>query len=276
MSTEPSRNPPRNVLITGAASGIGKAVAGALLRDGHKVTIVDVNAESLTTAQHDLGPSDRVHFVEADITNDADCARAVAESVKRFGSLQALFNNAGIGMGVIRDDAEVNHPPIEELTPDIWERFFAINCLGPIRMTRAAIAELKTGGWGRIINNSTSYLTMLRVQPYGAVKSALESTSAVWAKELDGTGITVNVIVPGGPTDTPFVVEIGIPRQNMLRPAVMAPPIQWLMSDESNGFTGRRIVAGHWDTQLAPATAAAKVARTIGWPELTGDVIWLN
>jgi NAD(P)-dependent dehydrogenase (short-subunit alcohol dehydrogenase family) len=276
MSNQSPTSPPRNVLITGAASGIGKAVASALLGDGHKVTVVDVNAEALATAEKDLGPGDRVHFVEADITSDADCERAVAESVKRFGSLQALFNNAGIGMGVIRGDAEVNHPPIEELTPDIWERFFAVNCLGPIRMTRAAIAELKTGGWGRIINNSTSYLTMLRVQPYGAVKSALESTSAVWAKELDGTGITVNIVVPGGPTDTPFVVEIGIPRQNMLRPAVMAPPIQWLMSDESNGFTGRRIVAGHWDTTLAPATAAAKVARTIGWPELTGDVIWLD
>lgn len=272
MSSQTSRN----ILITGAASGIGKAVASALLGDGHTVTVVDVNAESLASAEKDLGPADRVHFVHADITSDADCERAVAESVQRFGSLQVLFNNAGLGMGVVRDDAEVKHPTIEELTPEIWELFFNVNCLGPIRMTRAAIAELKNGNWGRIINNSTSYLTMLRVQPYGAVKSALESTAAVWAKELDGSGITVNIVVPGGPTDTPFVREIGIPRQKMLRPTVMAPPIQWLMSDESNGFTGRRIVAGHWDTTLAPATAAAKVARSIAWPELTGDVIWLG
>jgi NAD(P)-dependent dehydrogenase (short-subunit alcohol dehydrogenase family) len=276
MNNDTPRNVPRNVLITGAASGIGKAVAKALLGDGHKVTVLDVNAESLASAKKDLGPHERVHFVHADITSDADCERAVAESVQRFGSLQVLFNNAGLGMGVVRDDAEINHPSIEELTPDIWERFFSVNCLGPIRMTRAAIAQLKSAGWGRIINNSTSYLSMLRVQPYGAVKSALESTAAVWAKELDGTGISVNIVVPGGPTDTPFVREIGIPRQKMLRPSVMAPPIQWLMSDESNGFTGRRIVAGHWDTSLAPATAAANIARSIGWPELTGDVIWLG
>ena len=271
-----STDSPRNVMITGAASGIGKAVASALLGDGHRVTVIDINEQSLATAEQYLGPHDRVHFVHADITKDADCERAVAESVQRFGSLQVLNNNAGLGMGVVREDGEINHPSIEELTPEIWQTFFNVNCLGPIRMTRAAIGELKTGGWGRIINNTTSYLTMLRVQPYGAIKSALESTSAVWAKELDGSGITVNVVVPGGPTDTPFVRDIGMPRQKMLRPAVMAPPIQWLMKSESDGFTGRRIVAGHWDVTLAPATAAAKVARSIGWPELTGDVIWLG
>lgn len=146
---------PRNVLITGAASGIGKAVATALLADGHKVTVVDVNPESLARAEKDLGPSARVHFVRADITSEADCERGVAEAVERFGSLQVLFNNAGIGMGTIRGDAEVNHPSIEELTPAIWERFFNVNCLGPIRMTRAAIAQLKTGGWGRITEGHT-------------------------------------------------------------------------------------------------------------------------
>jgi NAD(P)-dependent dehydrogenase (short-subunit alcohol dehydrogenase family) len=69
---------PRNFLITGAASGIGKAVAAALLGDGHKITVVDVNAESLASAKQELGPDERVHFVHADITSDADCERAVA------------------------------------------------------------------------------------------------------------------------------------------------------------------------------------------------------
>ena len=95
-------------------------------------------------------------------------------------------------------------------TPDVWQRFFDVNCLGPVRMTRAAIGPLRAGGWGRIVVNTTSYLTMLRVQPYGGVKAALESTAAVWANELSGSGVSVNVVVPGGPTDTPFVAEIGI------------------------------------------------------------------
>ena len=148
--------------------------------------------------------------------------------------------------------------------------------MGYLRCAQAVAPIMQRAGWGRIIINSTSSLTMHRVQPYGAVKSALESTAAVWAKELEGTGITVNVVVPGGPTDTPFVAEIGIPREKMLRPAVMAPPVQWLMRDEANGLTGRRFVAGHWDTSLAPAAAAAKIARSIAWPELTGDVIWVQ
>ena len=269
-------HPSRSVLITGAARGIGRAVAEALLGDGHRVCILDTNRESLGECREALGEGEGRCFVEGDVTSDDDCAKAVSEAVAAFGSLQVLMNNAGIGVSSLRPDAEVKHPSIEELTPEIWQRFFDINVLGAVRMTRAAIGHLKAGGWGRIINNTTSYLTMQRVQPYGAVKSALESTSAVWAKELDGSGITVNVVVPGGPTDTAFVADIGLPRQKMLRPSVMAPPVQWLMSSESDGFTGRRFVAGHWDTSLAPATAAAKIARSIAWPELTGDVIWLD
>jgi len=265
---------PRTIIVTGAARGIGRAIAEALLGDGHRVCIFDADAEALETCRAALG--DGAHLVHGDVTRDEDCARAVAGTVERFGALHALVNNAGIGVSSLRPDAEVKHPSIEELSPEIWQRFFDVNVLGAVRMTRAAIAPMKSAGWGRIVNNTTSYLTMLRVQPYGAVKSALESASAVWAKELDGTGITVNVVVPGGPTDTEFVADIGIPRQKMLRPSVMAPPVKWLLREESDGFTGRRLIAGHWDTTLAPATAAAKIARSIGWPELTGDVIWLQ
>ena len=73
-----------------------------------------------------------------------------------------------------------------------------------------------------------------------------------------------------------LVADIGIARDRMLRPSVMAPPVQWIMSTGSDGFTGRRLVAGHWDTRLAPGAAAARIARSIAWPELTGDVIWAD
>ena len=86
-------------------------------------------------------------------------------------------------------------------------------------LVRAALPDMKRSGFGRIVNNTTSYVTMLRVLPYGAAKAALESMSAVWAKELDGSGITVNVLVPGGPTDTALIAdEAGWPRDKMLRP----------------------------------------------------------
>ena len=264
----------RSVIITGAAQGIGRAMTEALLLDGHSITILDNNEQALATCRSDLGESDHLHYVLGSVTSDAVCGQAVTETVARFGTLHAIINNAGLGVGSLRHDAEVNVPGIEELTPEIWQRFFDVNVLGAIRMTRAGIAHLKAAGWGRIINNTTGYLTHHRVQPYGGVKAALESASAVWANELEGSGVTVNVLIPGGPTDTAFVIEIGIERHNMLQPAVMGPPVRWLMSSEADGVNGRRFSAGKWDTSISPAAAAANISRPIGWPDLSADVIW--
>jgi NAD(P)-dependent dehydrogenase (short-subunit alcohol dehydrogenase family) len=101
--------------------------------------------------------------------------------------------------------------------------------------------------------------------------------SAVWASELAGTPVTANVLVPGGPTDTPLISDSsGWDRKKMLRPEIMGPPIRWLISDESAGFNGQRITAARWDTTLPPAEAAKKAARAIGWPELSADAVWLR
>ena len=135
---------------------------------------------------------------------------------------------------------------------------------------------MQAGGWGRVINNTTSFFTMLRVLPYGATKAALESASAVWAKELAGSGVTVNVVVPGGPTDTAFIAaESGINRDKMLRPEVMVPPVRWLASDQSGATTGRRFIAALWDPRLSAQDAAEKAGAAIGWPELAAaTVVW--
>ena len=118
---------------------------------------------------------------------------------------------------------------------------------------------------------------MLRVLPYGSAKAALESMSAVWAKELESSPITVNVLVPGGPTDTPMISDqSGWPREKMLRPEIMGPPIAWLVSGASADFTGQRITAGRWDPSLPPAEAAKRASRPIGWPELAADAVWLT
>ena len=95
---------------------------------------------------------------------------------------------------------------------------------------------------------------MLRVLPYGATKSALESMSAIWATELKDRGITVNVLIPGGPTDTPFISDgAGWDRAKMLRPEIMGPPACWLISDEAANYTGNRIIAANWDAKLPGA-----------------------
>ena len=82
-----------------------------------------------------------------------------------------MINNAGIGLSSLRPDAEQNLPRIEELTTEVWDNFFAINVRAPMLVVQAALPHMK--GFGRIINNTTSFRTMLRVLPYGATKSAL-------------------------------------------------------------------------------------------------------
>jgi NAD(P)-dependent dehydrogenase (short-subunit alcohol dehydrogenase family) len=269
----------RVVLLTGAAGGIGQVMTQALLRVGHCVAAVDRDASGLErlASAWTTRADGRFHAIFADLGSEAGCEHSVEATRVQFGTVDAVINNAGIGMSSIRPDAETRHPTIEELTPEWWNRFLAIFVQAPMVITRAAIASMKQGGWGRIINNTTSYRTMLRVLPYGAVKAALEAMSAVWAKELEGSGITVNVLVPGGPTDTPFIAnEVGWPRSAMLRPQIMGPPVCWLMSEESNGVTGTRITAARWDPDLPTTQAAQRASRAIGWPELSGDAVWLS
>jgi NAD(P)-dependent dehydrogenase (short-subunit alcohol dehydrogenase family) len=277
MSTQ--SRPSRVVLLTGAAGGIGSAITQALLENGHCVAAVDRSEAALDQlcALHGASASDRVHPILADLTDVAACAHAVEATLAQFGRVDAVINNAGVGVSSLRPDAEVRHPAIEELTAEIWDDFFAINVRAPMLVTRAAVPDMKRRGWGRIINNTTSFRTMLRVLPYGATKSALESMSAVWASELQGTGITVNVLIPGGPTDTPFIADgAGWPRDRMLRPQIMGPPARWLVSDESGAMTGQRIIAAQWDVSLPGLEAAKRAARPIGWPELAADAVWLS
>ncbi|MFL5040602.1 MAG: SDR family NAD(P)-dependent oxidoreductase [Xanthobacteraceae bacterium] len=270
----------RVVLLTGAAGGIGRVMAAALLADGHSVAAVDrdgAGLEQLTKRARREGASDRLHAIVADLQDERAGEAAVAEAKSRFGTTDAVINNAGIGMSSIRPDAEARHPTIEELTPAIWDAFLAIFVRAPVVLARAALPSMKQSGWGRIVNNTTSYLTMLRVLPYGAAKAAFESLSAVWAKELDGSGITANVLVPGGPTDTPLISDAsGWPREKMLRPEIMGPPTRWLISDGSDGFNGQRITAARWDVTLPAEEAARRASRPIGWPELAVDAVWLE
>ena len=161
----------------------------------------------------------------ADLANETACREAIASAVARFGRLEGVINNAGIGMSSLRGDAEANLPGIEELTAEIWDRFYAINVRGHILVTQAALSHMRQARFGRIINNTTSFRSMLRVNPYGPLKAALEALSAVWAEELKNDGITVNVLIPGGPTDTPFISDdAGWDRAKMLSPEVMGPP----------------------------------------------------
>ena len=131
--------------------------------------------------------------------------------------------------------------------------------------------------WGRIINVTTSLDTMHRraYTPYGPSKAALEAASSCWAKDLDGTGVTVNVLVPGGPTNTGFIPgDAPFDRATLVQPEVMVAPICWLVSKESDGVTDCRFVGRYWDTGL-PASEAAEASKApAAWPGLGLPAAW--
>ena len=104
---------------------------------------------------------------------------------------------------------------------------------------------------------------------YGPSKAALEALSAIMAKDLDGTGVTVNVLVPGGVTNTPMVPQAaGFDRNEMIQPEVMVPPLLWLLSNGAASVTGRRFLAVHWDPKLAPEEAAEKAGAAAAWTSI--------
>jgi NAD(P)-dependent dehydrogenase (short-subunit alcohol dehydrogenase family) len=255
-------------LVTGGARGIGAAIAHGLVAVGAKVAILDRDADALGTCP--LG----VLKIHADVARHEDCEAAVRQVRAAWGGPDVLINNAGIGMIAIRDDHFDRPIRLAEIEPAHWQRFFEINCMGAFLMTRAAVPDMVAQGWGRVVNVTTSFFTMLNegFAPYGPAKAALEAASAIWAKEFQGTGVSVNVLVPGGPTDTRMVpASAPFAREQLIRPEAMAPPAQWLASPASNGVTGRRFVAGLWDPALPPEEAAAAAGAPIAWPELTGQ-----
>ena len=131
----PSSQSPRVVLLTGASGGIGQVMTEALLAAGHAVAAVDRDAAALTrlAAQHG-GVKDRLHPIVADLATAAGCDSAVAEARARFGAIEAVINNAGIGMSSVRPDAEARAPGIAELTPEIWDGFMAIFVRAPVML----------------------------------------------------------------------------------------------------------------------------------------------
>ena len=270
----------RVAVVTGAAGGIGREFVRGLLGAGARVAALDIDDERLgeLAARHGEAVSaGRLVTLPADIARWAECEAAVGRVRERLGGPDILVNNGAVGMGVIRADHMTNLVEIHEIDPEVWDRFVAVNLSGAWYMTRAAAGGMLGRGWGRIINVTTSFFTMMRgkFHPYGPAKSGLEAMSAGHAAEFAGRGVTVNVVVPGGPTDTPMVPEeSGIDRALMVRPSAMVPPVLWLCSEEGGAWNGHRYVAGNWDAALDPAAAAGGCRAPIGWPDLAQSPVW--
>src|SRR5215813_15285680 len=166
----------------------------------------------------------------------------------------------GIGQASVRADQRRNPIRFWEATPDQWSRFVAVNATAPITMARAVVPHLLRAGWGRIVTVTTSLGTMVRAGYllYGSSKAAAESATAVMAADLEGTGVTANVLVPGGVTNTPLVGADAGNRSKMLQPEIMVLFFLWLVSDAAAGVNARRFIAADWDPSLPAARAAEK------------------
>jgi 3-oxoacyl-[acyl-carrier protein] reductase len=220
-----------------------------------------------------------IHAMLADVRHPQDCEDVVNTAMREFGALHVLVNNAGMGMLLISDDFQNQPPRFWQADTEPVRAILETNLLGPFHMARPAVPHMLEGGWGRVVNVTTSIITMQRggVYPYGPAKAGLEASSRSWAEDLADTGVTVNVLIPGGAVNTDMLPDSN--RKSMqaaagralLEPEIMAAPILWLASGASDGVTGMRFIAAQWDTSLEPGDAAAKVMAPAGFDARSAD-----
>lgn len=263
----------RVVVITGGGRGFGREIALALARAGAKLVLtVGRNTAELdrTVADANTIASGCCVGIAADVTVPADAARVAALAQDTFGGAEVLFNNAARSPSETVTRFDRTAPaPFWEADPAGYERLVVTNIVGPFLMAQALLPQMLARGFGRIVNFSTSRPTMVISGrgPYGATKAALEASTIIWARDLAGTGVTVNVLLPGGASDTALIPGGIVGTRGMadfragqggdegrlpgLLPAdVIVPPALWLAADESAAWTGRRIVAKDWDPAL--------------------------
>lgn len=259
-------------VVTGASRGIGRVLALGLLEAGSHVLAVGRDVNALDELRRSASSARaRLVCVAADVATETGRARIEASIMTEFGYLTCLVNNAAIGMGSLRRDYHDRPVTHAELDDKILDRFLNTNARAPIVLAIRLLPLFRLG-WGRIIIIGTSFNSMHRFGfiPYGMSKAALESASAILAAELQGSGVTLNVINPGGPVNTPMVARSDRQQQDVLiSPEIMVKPVCWLASRAADQVNGRRITATQWN-EAAPEAAMT----AIGWPQLAADSTW--
>ena len=230
-------------LVTGGNAGIGEAIAKTFVREGAAVAITGRRKEELDRVVCEIGPlSGRVIAIAGSVTDDGHARSAVAEVVQRFGALDILINNAGVGEFGRR---------LHELDDETWARVLDVNLTGVFRITRAALPEMLKRGRGAIVNiSSIASLVGIPCLPgYAASKGALDALTRAIAVDYAKDGIRCNVVNPGliaTPMAAPLMASpehldpilSHYPIRRPGKPEEVADMVLYLASDEAAWVTG--------------------------------------
>lgn len=233
----------RVAIVTGAASGIGRAIALRLAEEGVQVAIADINQPGAEAVAREIGAN--AIAVHLDVTDPASVAAAVAQTSEAFGPIDVLVNNAGW------DKAE----PFIQSTEATWQKVLAVNLLGPIRCTKAVLPTMIERGAGRIISISSDAgrVGSTGEAVYSAAKAGIIGFSKTVAREVARYHINVNVVCPG-PTETPLLEQVAagnprlvealtraIPFGRLGQPEDIAGAVAFLASDDAAFITGQTL-----------------------------------
>jgi 3-oxoacyl-[acyl-carrier protein] reductase len=229
-------------IVTGAGQGIGEHYAKALAAEGAAVTIAEINADNAKRVADEINASGgRAIYLATDVASEDSCAACVAETIKAFGGVDFLVNNAAIFAGMRRK-------PWMEIELDYYRRFMAVNVESVFLMSRAVYPAMKERGGGVIINQSST-AALYAGNYYGLAKLAVNGLTIALAKELGPQGIRVNGVAPG-PTNTEAtrtsvsddrlkLVLDGLPLRRLGETQDIVNTVLFLLSDEASWVTGQ-------------------------------------
>ena len=252
-------------IVTGGLRGLGQAMALGLLRTGHRVVAVGHIAEDIPAIQGAAGDlAAGLMPMVADLRRPEECDRVVAAATAQFGPPGILVNNAGLTFTYIDPSRFRRETPQRfwEVSDEIVQNVMDTNYVAADQMARRVVPLMLKAGWGRVINVTTKLDTMNRAgsSPYGSSKAALEMATEIWAKELAGTGVTVNIVNPGAGANTPGMAAEMRARSaagqasRLVEPDEMIAPLLFVVSRAADAVNGFRFDANVWDPALPPET----------------------